>query len=78
MVKFDRVRFGTKSSLFLQNTTIKHHLYKYPEKRAVTELKENLYVDDFLSGSDSKEGAGQLIAQAKKKMADTGLPTVKL
>ena len=58
VMKFDRVPFGTKSSTFLLKATIKHHLDKYSEKRAVTELKENLYVDDFLSGSDSEEGQG--------------------
>ena len=76
-MKFDKVPFGIKSSPFLLNTITKHHLNKYPVKRAVTELKENLYGDDFLSGSDSEEGEGRLIAQTKKITGDASMKMTK-
>ncbi|XP_066947088.1 uncharacterized protein [Macrobrachium rosenbergii] len=51
--RFVRVPFGNKSSPFLLNATLKFHLKKYPPSEVVSELLENLYVDDWLSGAAS-------------------------
>ncbi|XP_064102656.1 uncharacterized protein LOC135212813 [Macrobrachium nipponense] len=51
--RFVRVPFGNKSSPFLLNATLKFHLKKYPPSEVASELLENLYVDDWLSGADS-------------------------
>ena len=53
-MRFCRVTFGVKSSPFLLNATIRHHLGKFGQSRVVEELLENLYVDDWLSGADSE------------------------
>ena len=53
IMRFTRVPFGNKSSPFLLNATIKHHLDQYPITRVVQELQTNLYVDDWLTGADS-------------------------
>lgn len=55
VMRFTRVPFGNKSSPFLLNATIKHHLESFPSSEIVEELKDNLYVDDWLSGADSDE-----------------------
>ena len=75
--RFTRVPFGNKSSPFLLNATVKHHLGKMPPSRVVTELQENLYVDDWLSGADSDAQAQMMFEEARQIMAIAGLPLVK-
>ncbi|XP_064638279.1 uncharacterized protein LOC135494296 [Lineus longissimus] len=52
VMRFRRVPFGNTCSSFLLIATIKYHLSQYPESKAVEELRENTYVDDFISGAD--------------------------
>ncbi|XP_064625962.1 uncharacterized protein LOC135486792 [Lineus longissimus] len=52
-MKFLRVTFGNRSSPFLLNATIKHHIATYPPSLVVEELSENIWVDDWLSGADT-------------------------
>ena len=56
--KFLRVVFGLTSSPFLLNATIKHHLNRYVQNEHVVieRLKNDLYVDDLVSGSDLVSG----------------------
>lgn len=64
-MRFNRVPFGNKSSPFLLNATIKHHLNLCPQSDVVQELKENLYVDDWLTGAESiNEGQAMFIEAA--------------
>ena len=63
-MRFERVPFENKASPFLLNATIQHHLSLFPETKAVSGLKKNLYVDDFLSGADSVEEMGQIKIEA--------------
>ena len=60
--RFLRVVFGLTSSPFLLNATFKHHLDKYIEKGSeiVACIREDLYVDDLVSGGDSVETAKDL------------------
>ena len=53
---FLRVIFGVTSSLFLLNSTIRHHLEKYVEsdKDVVERLRDDLYVDDLVSGCEDQ------------------------
>ncbi|XP_071944274.1 uncharacterized protein [Antedon mediterranea] len=73
-MKFLRVPFGNASSPFLLNATIRHHLTKYPSCLPITELKDNLYVDDWLTGADYYEDALLLFQQAKEIMAQGKFP----
>ena len=54
-MRFRRVPFGNCASPFLLNATIQHHLAKFPNSRVIEELKDNLYIDDWLTGADSAE-----------------------
>ena len=55
--RFLRVAFGSTSSPFLLNATIRLHLSKYIqfERNFVEKLLEDLYVDDTISGTKSFE-----------------------
>lgn len=61
-MRFTRVPFGNKSSSFLLNATKSYHLDSFPASEVVNELKENLYLDDWLSGADNvSEGKAKFI-----------------
>ena len=77
VMRFDRVPFGNKSSPFLLNATIKHHLKKFPMSRAVYELENNLYVDDLLSGSDSELESCQMYEESNEIMSKAGMNLTK-
>ena len=64
VMRFVRLPFGNKSSPFLLNATIKHHLSRYPTSRVVEELREDLYVDDLISGCDDDYEACDFIREA--------------
>ena len=82
VMRFLRVPFGNCSSPFLLNATIQHHLSLLPSSRTVTELQQNLYVDDFLSGCDSEDEICDMIRVAFDIMSQasthwpSGGPTV--
>ena len=63
-MRFLRVPFGNKSSPFLLNATIKHHLSTFPPSKTVAELESNLYVDDWLSGADTDIDACNMFDEA--------------
>ena len=77
MMRFLRVPFGNKCSPFLLNATIKYHLSKYPASRALEELQDNLYVDDWLSGCDSPEEGCQLYQEARSILSEAGMVLAK-
>ncbi|GFO42053.1 pao retrotransposon peptidase superfamily [Plakobranchus ocellatus] len=52
-MRFNRVTFGNASSPFILNAVIKLHLERYEKDRTIAELMTNLYVDDWLTGSES-------------------------
>ncbi|XP_063607690.1 uncharacterized protein LOC134782212 [Penaeus indicus] len=61
IMRFVRVPFGNTSSPFLLNATI--------NTEVIEELKENLYVDDWLSGADSAEEASVKFKEAQRILA---------
>nr|XP_027223343.1 uncharacterized protein LOC113815478 [Penaeus vannamei] len=77
LLRFVRVPFGNTSSPFLLNATIKYHLQSYPDTEVVKELKENLYVDDWLSGADTAEEACEKFKEAQSILAEAGFPLSK-
>jgi hypothetical protein len=76
-LRFTRVPFGNKSSPFLLNATIRHHLARQTPSVVVDELKANLYVDDWLSGADTVEEASRMFVDARAIMAEAAMPLVK-
>ena len=77
VMRFTRVPFGNKSSPFLLNATIKHHLETYPKTKVVTELLQNLYVDDWLTGADSDAEGCDMIQEADVIMKKAGMSLSK-
>ena len=73
VMRFCRVPFGVTSSPFLLNATVRHHLSMYPQSRVVNELQNNLYVDDWLTGADSEEEAGELFLEGRDILAEAGM-----
>lgn len=74
-----RVPFGNKSSPFLLNATIKCHLeqFEIEETPVVQELKENLYVDDWLTGANSELEAKNNVAMATEIMEQANMQLTK-
>ena len=77
VMRFLRVPFGNCSSPFLLNATIQHHLSLLPSSRTVTELQQNLYVDDFLSGCDSEDEICDMIREASNIMSQASMTLAK-
>ena len=71
--RFTRVPFGNKSSPFLLNACIKQHLLTFPESETRQDLLANLYVDNYLSGADSKEEALQRYTEACEMLEPAGM-----
>ena len=78
-MRFDRVVFGNASSPFLLNATLKHHLEPFSESHAhvISELKQNLYVDDWLSGADHETQLVELKESATNILQKGGFPLTK-
>lgn len=76
-MRITRVPFGNTCSPFLLNATIKYHLDSQPPSRAVTELYENLYVDDLLTGADSIEELKDLKSESQEVMGRAAMPLTK-
>ena len=76
-MRFLRVPFGNKSSPFLLNATIKHHLSKYPPTEVVTDLGQDMYVDSWLSGADSADEACKKFCEARSVLSHAGMPLTK-
>ena len=52
-LRFWCVPLGNTASSFLLNATIRYHLEQCTMTEVLQELKENMYVDNWLSGADS-------------------------
>lgn len=77
VMRFARVPFGNRSSPFILNATIKHHLEKFEPTNVVAELEENLYVDDWLTGADGESEATHMIQEASDVMSQCSMNLTK-
>lgn len=77
VMRFQRVVMGVASSPFLMNATVKHHLSKYADSPVICELRDNLYVDDWLTGADSPEQVTEMLQEASSVMAGAGMELAK-
>ncbi|GFU65046.1 integrase catalytic domain-containing protein [Trichonephila clavipes] len=73
--RFNRVIFGVNSSPFLLATTIKYHIEKYNEIHPITvqHLDSFMYVDDWITGQDTREEALFMSRHAKNIMKEAGM-----
>ena len=77
MMRFVRLPFGNKSSPFLLNATTKHHVSQFPHSRVIEELSENMYVDDWLSGSDDDADGCATLREADEVTGQAGMSLAK-
>ena len=56
-MRFTRVPFGNTASPFMLNAVVRFHLSCFPDSDIVQELKEDIFVDNYLGGADSVEEA---------------------
>lgn len=68
-----RIHFGNKSSPFLLNETIKHHLKGFSNSEVIAELNDELYVDDWLSEADSAEEAFVKLIEARSILSKVSM-----
>ncbi|GFU21132.1 integrase catalytic domain-containing protein [Trichonephila clavipes] len=73
--RFNRVIFGVNSSPFLLAATIKYHIEKYNEIHPITvqHLDSFMYVDDWITGQDTREEALFMSRPAKNIMKEAGM-----
>jgi len=77
VMRFTRVPFGNRCSPFLLNATVKHHLKQVEPSTVVSELEENLYVDDWLTGAEEEQSATQMIFEADEIMQKASMNLTK-
>lgn len=73
VMRFLRVPFGNKSSPFLLNATIKHHLNKFSSSKVVDEMLDNFYVDDLLTGCDEDSQGCDFVREANEVMGQASM-----
>ncbi|GFX72450.1 uncharacterized protein TNCV_3601291 [Trichonephila clavipes] len=73
--RFNRVIFEVNSSPFLLAATIKYHIEKYSEIHPITvqHLDSFMYVDDWITGQDTREEALFMSRHAKNIMKEAGM-----
>ncbi|XP_042891950.1 uncharacterized protein LOC122266306 [Penaeus japonicus] len=77
VMRFTRVPFGNTSSPFLLNATVKLHLKSQSPSTVVEELRENLYVDDWLTGGNTIEEARIKFEEASLILSKAGMTLVR-
>ena len=65
VMRFTQVPFGSKSSPFLLNATIRYHLSQYLTSPVVEELTSNMYVDNSISRCDGHVQACDMTRKAR-------------
>ena len=73
VMRFDRVPFGNRASPFLLNATVRHHLSLFDDSKAVLELRENMYVDNLISGVDDDGEGCSFMREATEVMSKAGM-----
>ena len=72
--RFVRLLFGLNSSPFVLNATVRKHLSQYAEadKEFILKVLHSLYVDDFVSGTESGEKSFELHLKLKRCFLEGG------
>ena len=76
--RYNRVVFGLKSSPFLLNATIQHHVRKCENVELVNEILNSIYVDDICGGASSISNAHFRYTNTKELMKTASLNLRKL
>ena len=75
--RFKTVLFGSTSSPFMLNATLHHHLTNY-NTTVAEDMKENIYVDNVLSGCNEEQNVVDYYEEARSIMKDARLLSLKL
>ena len=70
--RFNRVPFGIICSPFLLAATLDHHLKGY-DNSVATRIRENIYVDNVITGHDTSEEVVQFYREAKQIFSDASM-----
>ena len=72
--RFCRVVFGVNCSPFLLNATLQYHLdsFKKEDEEFVRKVKDNFYVDDPVTGEQTKDQALLLYKKASERLGNGG------
>ena len=76
-MRFLRVPFGNTSSSFLLNATIKYHLSKYPVTEVIQDLKQDMYIDNWMSGAGSVDEAYAKFCEAHTVLSHADMSLTK-
>ena len=77
VMRFQCVPFGNTASPFLLNATIRYHLEQCTMTEVTQDLKENMYVDNWLSGADSFDEAYAKFSESSKVLSLAGISLTK-
>ena len=77
VMRFKRIPFGLSCSPFILNAVIKTHLGYYESNDIVTEMAENMFVDDLISGADSVSEASEMYKECNRIVQDAGMTFTK-
>ena len=70
--RYKEVVFGVRSSPFLLNAVLRHHInsFKDVDSVFVSKLCQNFYVEDLVSGAGDKDQVLQLYQDAKARLLE--------
>ena len=72
---FLRLIFGLSASPFILNGTIRHHLSKYVQEdpEFVLKVLRSLYVDDLISGTESRQDSFEFYLKLEYRFAEENM-----
>ena len=78
-LRFTRVPFGAEASPFILGATLQHHYYQQPPcyEETVQSLRDNTYVDNFMTVSEDIEGLERFKVEATCILEDAKFPLHK-
>ena len=76
-MRFTRIPFGNTCSPFSLNAVVRFHLSSFPDDEVVQDLRDNMYVDNYIGGADSEEMALEKYKSASQILASAGLTLSK-
>ena len=71
--RFCRVLFGAAPSPFLLGATINHHLDRHSDDEIARDIKDNIYVDNLLSGMEFADELHRYYTRSRELMRSAGI-----
>ena len=76
-MRFRRIPFGNCASPFLLIASLNEHFRKYPQTLTLERLKEDMYMDDLLTGADSISDSCSIMSEASIIMNEACMSLAK-